>query len=156
MIMLSNIFDEINQQSTYISSEDMYQWINENHILDLILNSNNQIKTIKSSLKIMGFYLDHGFLTEQDIDLFWMTTKLDQEIKQEFFKIILQKSKEMNHTDKTKILQRLLEYSIDEIDYEIVDFVYKMGISGSSNQENILIACQILFKLISTDNIDSF
>ena len=156
MIMLSNIFDEINQQSTYISSEDMYQWINENHILDLILNSNNQIKTIKSSLKIMGFYLDHSFFTEQDIDLFWMTTKLDQEIKQEFFEIILKKSKEMNHTDKTKILQRLLEYSIDEIDYEIVDFVYKMGISGSSNQENILIACQILFKLISTDNIDSF
>ena len=156
MMMLSNIFDEINQQSTYISSEDMYQWISENHILDLILNSNNQIKTIKSSLKIMGFYLDHSFFTEQDIDLFWMTTKLDQEIKQEFFKIILQKSKEMNHTDKTKILQRLLEYPIDEIDYEIVDFVYKMGISGSSNQENILIACQILFKLISTDNIDSF
>ena len=41
MTMLSNIFIQIKKQSNFISPQDMYQWMNENHILSLIFDPSN-------------------------------------------------------------------------------------------------------------------
>ena len=86
--MLSRVLDVITEKSAIMSLEEMYQWINENQILSIIFDPRDyNIQTIKYSGHILNFFLNHGYLDEQQIDVFWIATKISMEVKQEMLRI---------------------------------------------------------------------
>ena len=81
--MLYMLFRQINIKNSKMSPEEMYKWINDNQVLDILIDPNNySMQSISYTACILQFYIIHGFLNDQDIDTFWSATKLSLEAKQ--------------------------------------------------------------------------
>ena len=87
-------------------------------------------------------------MDNQDIDTFWSATKSNIEAKLVMLNIIQLNSDKLTLDLKTKILQKLEEHGVDEIDLESIKFFDKMSNSESSNAENTFIASRLIFNFI--------
>ena len=81
-MILSRIFKNVNSKTSINSAENMKNWIDENQFFNDICDPNNySTLNIRSLEIIMNFYLDKGFLNNQEIDNFWMAMNLGFNIK---------------------------------------------------------------------------
>ena len=133
----------------------MYTWISENQIMDLLYDPDNYcINLIADSKYILQFYLDHGYLDDQEIDVFWKVTKINMEAKKQMLSDILNISLKMTAEHKVQFLQRIAQDEINEIDFPVIEFIEEIGASKSSNAEHTFIASRLMFKLIFNKDLN--
>ena len=140
-MILSNIFKQINNETCSISPKNMINWIEENQILSDIYDTKNfSTENIRSSETILNFYLDQGYLGNQEIEIFWKAMNLGLNTKHEMYEIYIKCSKKMTKEHKNIFLNKLKNEDTSEVNSTLVELVYKLGYCETSNSENTLIA----------------
>ena len=149
LIKLYKTLREIKNENTIITPRIMYEWIKENQVLSILFSKNDSfIKEKISSEQILILYLEQGFLNDQEIDIFWASTKFSKNTKRGMLGVFIQYSRLMTTKHKTKFLQKLEEDTNEIIDNKVIEFVCKMGKSESIGSKNTLTACRLIYKFI--------
>ena len=145
--MLDDIFTQISNHYSIICSEDMKKWIDENKILSYILDpKNHSARLIRSSESILRFYIKQDLLNDQEVETFWMATKLSSTAKQEIFSLIMMLSNKMTDKHKTKFLNLLQQEKIGKANNELIEFVDSLSDSKSKDAENTLAGNKLLYQ----------
>ena len=145
--MLEDILTKIEDSYSLICSEDMKKWIDKNKIMSYIFDpKNHSARLIRSSESILCFYIGQDLLNDQEIETFWMATKLSSTAKQEIFSLIMKLSGDMTDKHKAKFLNLLQQEKISKANNQLIEFVYSLSDSESNDAENTLVGNKLLYQ----------
>ena len=100
----------------------------------------------------MKFFINYGYLNDNEIDTFWWATKLSMLTKHEIWSIIMQNSGNMTIYHKTKFLQKIAQDKKEEIDIEVFRLIYKMFKPEESDSQNILISSWLMYEFVVSES----